>query len=197
VRADEVRGHEVVLVRHGETEWSRSGRHTSRTDLDLTDSGRAAAASLAPMLAGRRFARVLVSPMRRSVVTAQLAGFDDVEELADLCEWDYGEYEGRTRDEIRDKVPDWTVWTHESPGGESAPEVAARVDRVISHVRAIDGDILVFGHGHALRVMAARWCDWPPEKGARLALDPASVCVLGYDRDLPVVRQWNWSATIR
>jgi broad specificity phosphatase PhoE len=189
--------HEVVLVRHGETDWSRTGKHTSRTEIDLTDAGRAEAAALAPYLSARRFARVLVSPRHRSLETARCAGFDHAQVSPDLSEWDYGEYEARTTNEIRREVPGWTVWTHPSPGGETIDEVTARVDRVIARARNVDGDVLIFGHGHSLRVLGARWCALPPHDGRALGLDPASVSVLGYERETPVLRQWNWSATIR
>jgi probable phosphoglycerate mutase len=183
---------ELVLVRHGETEWARSGRHTGRTDVDLTDGGRGEARTIGAALSGRPFAAVLVSPMHRAIETARLAGFGAVEVVDDLREWDYGDYEGRTTPEIREDVPGWTVWTDPSPGGEAAAEVAARVDRVIARVRAIDGDVLVFGHGHSLRVLGARWCDLPPTDGRALALDPGAICVLGYERETPVLRHWNW-----
>jgi probable phosphoglycerate mutase len=182
-----------VLVRHGATEWSASGRHTGTTDLDLSDAGRAAAARLAPALAGRAFALVLVSPLRRAQETARLAGFGDRMELCpDLHEWDYGAYEGRTTADIRTEVPGWTVFSHPVPGGETAEQVAARIDRVIARVRAVDGDVAVFSHGHALRVFGARWCGLPPTDGRLLALDPAAVCVLGYERETAVIGQWNW-----
>ena len=184
--------HDVVLVRHGETEWSRSGRHTSHTDLDLTDGGRAAAAALAPVLARRSFALVLASPMHRSLETARRAGFDAPAVREDLREWDYGEYEGRTTAAIRRDVPNWTVFTHPVPGGETIDAVAARVDRVIVEARAAPGDVLIFGHGHALRVLGARWCDFPPLYARNLALQPASVSVLTYERETPVLGQWDW-----
>jgi broad specificity phosphatase PhoE len=187
---------EVVLVRHGETEWTRSGRHTGRTDIDLTDAGRDEARAIGRALSGRAFARVLGSPMHRALETARLAGFRDLEVVEDLREWDYGDYEGRTTPEIRQDVPGWTVWTHPSPGGETADEVAARVDRVITRVRALDRDVAIFGHGHALRVLGVRWCGFPPTDGRAVALDPASICVLGYERETPVIRTWNWSARL-
>jgi probable phosphoglycerate mutase len=183
---------EVVLVRHGETEWSRSGRHTSHTNLDLTDGGRGAAAALAPVLARRSFGLVLASPMHRSLETARLAGFDAPEVREDLREWDYGEYEGRTTAAIRRDVPEWTVFTHPVPGGETIDAVAERVDRVIAEARATPGAVLIFGHGHALRVLGARWCDFPPLSGRNLALQPASVSVLTYERETPVLGQWDW-----
>ena len=189
---------EVVLVRHGATEWSDLGRHTGRTDVDLNDDGRASARALAGALAGRAFALVLVSPLRRSQETARLAGFDDRGEVTtNLCEWDYGDYEGRTTAEIRTEVPAWTVWSHPVPGGETADEVGTRIDRVIERARAAGGDVAIFGHGHSLRVFGARWCRMPPTDGRILALDPASVSVLGYERETPVIRQWNWVPKLR
>jgi broad specificity phosphatase PhoE len=163
----------------------------------LTDAGRAQAAALAGTLAGRTFALVLTSPLQRARDTALLAGFPAAAITSDLCEWDYGAYEGRTTDEIRTEVPGWTIWTHPVPGGESAADVAARIDRVIERARAVPGDVLCFGHGHALRVFGARWCNRPVVDGQMLGLDPASLCVLGYERETPFIRHWNWSATLR
>jgi broad specificity phosphatase PhoE len=192
------RGHEVVIVRHGETDWSRTGRHTGRTDIDLTDAGRADATALSAPLSGRAFALVLVSPMHRSRETARLAGIDAAAEVdSDLREWDYGDYEGITTAEIRQRVPGWTVWSHPLPNGETADDVAARVDRVIARVRAVDGDVAIFGHGHSLRVLGARWCGLQPTGGRLFALDPASISVLGYERENPVLRAWNWSPVVR
>ena len=195
----EARGQEVVLVRHGATEWSELGRHTGRTDLDLTDAGRAAAAALAPALAGRQFALVLVEPVAAIAGdrTPRRLGARAPRCVADLCEWDYGDYEGRTTAEIRTDVPDWTVWTHPVPGGETAQR-GRRADRWRDCSRAHRrGDVAIFSHGHALRVFGARWCAQPPTDGRILALDPASVCVLGYERETPVIRQWNWAPTVR
>ena len=185
--------HEVVLVRHGETEWSRSGRHTSHTDLDLTDGGRAAAAALAPVLAARDRSR----SCSRARCTGRWkllrrAGFDAPAVREDLREWDYGEYEGRTTAAIRRDVPDWTVFTHPVPGGETIDGVAARVDRVIAEARAAPGEVLIFGHGHALRVLGARWCDFPPLYARNLALQPASVSVLTLRTGNAVLGQWDW-----
>ena len=182
----------LVLVRHGETEWSRSGRHTGRTDIDLTPAGRAAAHALAPLLSATTFPLVLVSPMRRSAETARLAGFEHCEVSNDLREWDYGSYEGITTPTIRETVPGWTVFTHPVPGGETIEQVAERVDRVIARVRANDRPVLVFGHGHSLRILGARWCGLPPEAARHLRLDPASVSVLGYERETPALSAWNW-----
>lgn len=183
---------EVVLVRHGETEWSRSGRHTGRTDVPLTPLGREAAEALGAVLGERRFALVLSSPLRRAAETCRLSGLDaSVEYVGDLREWDYGEYEGRTTDEIRTDVPGWTVWTHPVPGGEHVADVGARADRVIERVRAIGGDTVLFGHAHSLRVLAARWCGLPARDGRLLALDTATISVLSHEHDNPVILRWN------
>jgi broad specificity phosphatase PhoE len=185
---------EIWLVRHGETEWSRSGQHTSRTDLPLTADGERQAASLKRMLAGRKFALVLSSPMRRAVETCRLVGLTP-EVSDDLREWDYGDYEGLTTAEIQKRVPGWTVWTGPAPNGESIEQVAARADHVISQVisraLAADGDAALFGHGHLLRVLAARWIGLEPLGGRLLALATASVSVLGYERETRVIRLWN------
>lgn len=183
---------ELWLVRHGETEWSRDHKHTSVTDLALTEEGERVARSLADQLGGRQgFDSVLTSPRQRARRTAELAGFSDVEVDEDLVEWAYGDYEGVSTVDIRETVPGWTVWTHPSPGGESADQVAERLDRVVGRVRARPGRALVFGHGHALRALAARWLGLPVTDGRLLALGTATVSVLGYERDTPVVVRWN------
>lgn len=182
---------ELWIVRHGETEWSRDGRHTSTTDLPLTAEGEEVASSLRSRLAGVGFGLVLTSPRRRARRTAELAGFPDAEVDDDLAEWAYGDYEGVTTATIRETVPGWTVWTHPCPGGETADEVGVRADRVIARVRAHGGRALVVGHGHASRVLAARWLALPPTDGRLLRLDTATVSVLGYEHDAPVVARWN------
>lgn len=179
------------LVRHGETQWSATGRHTSRTDVDLTAEGERAARDLAGRLAGTEFARVLCSPRLRARRTAELAGFDDVEVLDDLAEWDYGADEGLTTARIREDVPGWTVWSHGPRGGETAEQVAARADRVVAAVRAGTGDVLAFSHGHLCRVLAARWIGQPVALGAHLELATGSVSVLGWERENPTVERWN------
>jgi broad specificity phosphatase PhoE len=181
---------EIWLVRHGETEWSRDHRHTSTTDLPLTPEGEQVARRLAAPLA-RDFALVLTSPMRRARDTAALAGHGTAVVDRDLTEWGYGDYEGVTTAEIRESVPGWTVWTHPSPGGESAEKVSERLDRVVARLRGVDGDCLVFGHGHALRALTARWLDLPVIDGRHFRLDTATICVLGYERETPVVLRWN------
>ncbi len=179
------------LVRHGATDWSESGRHTGRTDIPLKAEGEASARALASTLAGRPFELILTSPLQRARHTAELAGFPDAEPDVDLCEWDYGDYEGITTPEIRETVPGWTVWTHPCPGGESSDQVAARLDRVVKRVRSVDGDALVFGHGHALRALTARWLGEPIAAGRLYRLDTATVSQLGYERDQPVIQAWN------
>jgi probable phosphoglycerate mutase len=182
---------EIVLVRHGETEWSRDGRHTGRTDLPLTEVGEKQAERLGSILADRKFALVLTSPLQRSRRTCGLAGLGGAEVLDDLREVDYGVYEGRTTADIQRAEPGWTVWTAPLVGGETIDEAGARADRVIVRLRETDGDVAVFGHGHMLRILGARWCDFQPQAGAHLALDTASISILGYERTTPAIRSWN------
>jgi broad specificity phosphatase PhoE len=182
---------ELWLVRHGETEWSRDHRHTSVTDLDLTDVGVEVAQRLRERLADHEFDLVLSSPRLRARRTAGLAGFEpEVDE--DLVEWAYGDYEGVTTEEIRRTVPGWTVWTHPVPGGETAAQVGGRLDRVVARAREAAGNVLVFGHGHALRALVARWIGQPVEEGRFFRLDTATLGVLGYERETPVVLRWNY-----
>jgi broad specificity phosphatase PhoE len=182
---------ELWLVRHGQTEWSAAGRHTSTTDLPLLPEGEEVARSLAARLAEVDFTLVLTSPRLRARRTAELAGFPDPEVDEDLVEWDYGDYEGVTTREIRTRVPGWTVWVQPVPGGETVAEVGTRLDRVVARVQATDGPTLVFGHGHALRALAARWLRQPVELGQHLRLDTATVSVLGWEHEAPVVLRWN------
>ena len=183
---------EIVLVRHGETEWSRDLKHTSRTDIPLTDKGRHQAALLRDALAGRTFARVLSSPLQRALETCRLAGLGDRAELRDeLREWDYGEYEGITTPEIHERRPDWYLWRDGCPGGETAAEVGARVDRVIAELADLDGDAALFAHGHVLRVLTARWLGLGPEAGALFVLETATLSVLGFERDTRAMQRWN------
>jgi broad specificity phosphatase PhoE len=182
---------ELWLVRHGETEWSRDGRHTSVTDLELTDKGVEVARSLGLRLAEHSFDQVLSSPMSRAVRTAELAGFDDVEVDEDLVEWAYGDYEGVTTAEIRESVPGWTVWTHPTPDGETVAQVRERLDRVVAKVQGAGERVLVFGHGHSLRALAARWIEQPVTDGRFFRLDTATLSTLAYERDVPVVLRWN------
>jgi probable phosphoglycerate mutase len=183
---------EVVLVRHGETEWSRSGQHTGVTDLPLLPEGEESARAVAPRLEGREFALVLSSPMQRARRTAELAGFGDRAEVdRDLCERNYGEYEGRTTKEIRVERPGWDVWRDDCPGGETLEQLAARADRVIERALAADGDTLLFAHSHLLRELAARWIGLGPGGGGKLVLGTATVSVLGFERERRVIRHWN------
>jgi len=185
-------GHELWLVRHAETEWSKSGRHTGRTDVPLTDEGRARADELAVRLAAEEFALVLVSPLERARETARLAGLaDECQVREDLLEWDYGDYEGITTPEIREERPDWYLWRDGVPNGETADEVGARCDRVIAEVLSADGNVALFAHGHILRALAARWVDEPVAFGGRLFLSTGSLCILGFEREVRVIRLWN------
>lgn len=183
----------LTLIRHGQTEWSATGRHTSRTDVPLTAEGKAQAERLGQVLADRSFALVLTSPRRRAVDTAALAIGDRHEVLVDerLAEWDYGAYEGRTTAEIRDEVPGWTVWTHRCPGGETAAEVGVRADAVLERCRRVAGDVALVGHGHLLRVLTARWLGLAPTDGRLFVLDPATVSELGHERETPAIVRWN------
>ncbi|SDC24652.1 histidine phosphatase family protein [Nocardioides lianchengensis] len=182
---------ELWLVRHGQTEWSRDGRHTSVTDLPLLPEGEEVARGLPAKLAGVDFVQVLTSPRQRARRTAELAGYADAEVDEDLVEWAYGDYEGVTTVEIRKTRPGWSVWTDPVPGGESAAHVTERLDRVVARARAVDGATLVFAHGHSLRALAARWLGLPVSEGRLLRLDTATVSVLGEERDNPVVLRWN------
>jgi broad specificity phosphatase PhoE len=182
----------VWLVRHGETEWAKLGKHTGRTDIPLTELGRTQAGAVARRLSAHPFAAVISSPLSRALDTARLAGFGDrVTTTPDLLEWDYGADEGRTTPEIREDRPGWTIWTGGPEEGETIDEVATRVDRVIERARAIDGDTLAFAHGHVLRIMAARWIGEPPTEGRLFALSTATVSVLGWEREQPVIQRWN------
>lgn len=183
---------EAILTRHGETEWSRDGRHTGRTDIPLTDVGRSQAERLDDALREWSTARVLSSPLGRALDTCRLAGFGDRAELTDaLLEWDYGEYEGLTTAQIRELRPGWNLWRDGCPGGESAADVGARLDPLVAELKALDGDVTLFSHGHVLRVLAARWVESPPEFGARLWLATATISVLGFERETAAIRCWN------
>jgi probable phosphoglycerate mutase len=182
----------LVLVRHGETEWSRAGRHTGRTDVPLTDAGREQARQIGRALAGRTFSRIVVSPMTRAQETARLAGFGDrVETLDALREYDYGIYEGRTRPDILREVPGWTVWTHPMIDGESLAALAGRADRVIATLLPGGGDVLVISHGHFLRELATRWIEAAPVEASRLELWTATISELGWEHDNRVIEVWN------
>jgi len=182
----------VVLVRHGETEWSSAGRHTSFTDVALTARGCEQASELATRLKPIDFALVLTSPRQRARETCDLAGLGARAEVTDdLAEWNYGEYEGRTSDDIRTHDPGWTIFVHDPPGGETTAEVAARADRVLERACAAGGVVALFSHGHFLRVLGARWIGRPPAAGAWLGLDTATISCLGHEREQRVLRTWN------
>ena len=183
---------EVVLVRHGETEWTRTRQHTGRTDLPLTDEGRAQARLVGQALRSRTFGLVLTSPLRRARETAELAGFGaEAKGREELAEWDYGDYDGRTTADIRAERPEWFLWRDGVPNGESPADVGRRADRVVEEIRAAGVDALVFGHGHQLRVLAARWLGLAPAEGRLFALDTGTLSALGYERETPVIRRWN------
>ena len=183
---------EVVLVRHGETEWSRSGRHTGRTEVGLTEHGREQAEAVGAALRDRHFALVLTSPLGRALETCRLAGFGDrAVERDELMEWDYGAYEGRTTAEVREERPGWTLWRDGVPDGETVEQVGERVDRVLDDLRPLDGDALLFAHGHVLRILTARWLELDPGAGRLFALDPATISALGYERETAVIKLWN------
>ena len=181
----------ITLVRHGETEWSRSGRHTGRTDVPLTELGREQARRAGSKLADRNFALVLTSPLSRAEETCRLAGVGEGEPCDDLLEWDYGEYEGMTTNAIRAERPDWLLWRDGTPGGEQPKEVAVRADRLIARLREISGDVVLFSHGHILRMLGARWVGMGPDGGSRLALDTATISMLGHEREVSVIHLWN------
>jgi len=185
-------GPSVLLLRHGETEWSRDARHTGRTDVPLTEEGREQARRIGRALSGREFSRVLVSPLGRARETLELAGLrGPVEVCDDLREWDYGAYEGRTTAEIRGERPGWTLWRDGVIGGETIEEVGRRADRVVAALRRLDGEVAAVAHGHILRILAARWMGLEPRVGANLVLGTATVSVLGHERETPAVTLWN------
>jgi broad specificity phosphatase PhoE len=184
---------EIVLIRHGQTEWSANGRHTSYTDLPLTGEGERQAAKVGEALAGIHFAAVLCSPRQRAVRTAEIAGLPVTEIDEDLVEWNYGEYEGIRTVEIRQTRPDWNLWTDGCPAGETPEQVGARLDKVLARAREFlpRGHVALVGHGHALRVAGARWIGLPPSGGGLLALDTATLSLLGYEHERQVIRRWN------
>jgi probable phosphoglycerate mutase len=182
----------VYLLRHGETEWSLNGRHTGVTDIPLTENGRKLARQLQPILAREKFVMVLTSPLQRARDTCELAGLGTLASVdRDLVEWNYGEYEGLTTDQIRQTRPDWSVFRDGCPGGESPLQVSVRADRIISRVRAVDGNVALFSHGHILRVLAARWINLSASYGENFLLDTATLNVLGYYRESPAFKIWN------
>jgi probable phosphoglycerate mutase len=185
----------VWLVRHAETEWSRAGRHTGRTDIPLTDAGRTAARALGGALSDTRFERVFTSPLSRARETGELAGVGDRAEVRDeLLEWDYGDYEGLTTPQIRERDPDWFLWTDGVPAGESPQDVQDRLDRLIGELLQVPGPVALFAHGHVLRALAARWIEQPVALGGRLALSTGAISVLGFEREVRVLWRWNLTA---
>ena len=182
----------LYVVRHGATEWSRSGQHTGRTDLPLLPEGEEQARATGSLLANIDFSLVLCSPMQRARRTCELAGLLDCAVTEnDLQDWDYGDYEGVTTPKIRETVPGWTVWSGVCPNGETIEQVSNRADRVIERVRNESGNVIVFAHGHILRILTARWCELDPVEGRRFILDPATLSILGWERETPAIRQWN------
>lgn len=180
-----------MIVRHGETEWSRSGQHTGRSDIPLDDAGRARARRLAGVLAQWHFTAVYTSPLSRARETCALAGFGAAQVVSDLLEWDYGAYEGLTTPQIREQHPGWVLWRDGVPGGETLEDVAARADRVVALTDEVEGDVLLVSHGHVLRVLTARWLQMPPAAGQRFFLATGAPSELGYEHDWSVMRRWN------
>jgi broad specificity phosphatase PhoE len=186
----------VYLIRHGETEWSRTGQHTGRTDIPLTATGEEQARRLRGVLQGIRFALVLVSPMQRARRTCELAGLAPARVDDALHEWDYGEYEGLTSRQIHVQRPGWDVFADGGPGGESPAQVSARADGVLQQIRGVEGNVALVSHGHFLRALGARWCDFPIVSGRRLDLDTAAMSHLGYgdaDRAVAAIVRWNFA----
>jgi probable phosphoglycerate mutase len=181
----------LFLIRHGETAWTLTGQHTSRTDLPLTENGRAQAAKLASRLAGQKFALALTSPRQRARVTAELAGITNAEGCEDLREFDYGDYEGRLKEEIFKTAPGWNIFRDGCPGGESVPQVMARAARVVARVKAAPGDAIVFSHGHMGRILAACWLGQPAAFGGQLALDTCTLNILKNEGDRMFIQTWN------
>jgi broad specificity phosphatase PhoE len=187
----------VVLVRHGQTEWTMTHRHTGRTDISLTGRGREEAADIGRRLSGFDFELALTSPALRPHETAIIAGYGGSAIVnPDLWEWDYGVYEGKRTVDIRSEIPGWSVWTHEIVGGENLGQLGERCDRVIERIMGVSGDVVVFGHGHALRVLAARWLGQDPRLGAHLLLSTASISILGFERETPAIVRWNEGASL-
>jgi probable phosphoglycerate mutase len=182
----------VWLIRHGQTAWTLSGAHTGRTDLPLSDAGRENAAAVGRWLAGRKFALVLVSPLSRARETCRLAGYGEVAQVdANLCEWNYGDYEGHTTAEIQKETPGWSLWRDGPLHGETVEQVAARAEAVLARASGVDGDVALFAHGHLLRILTARWLGLAPDCGRLFALATATVSTLGHERETRVISQWN------
>ncbi len=183
---------QVYLIRHGETQWARDGRHTGLTDIPLTDLGRQQARYLEPIFHSHPFQRILSSPLRRALETAELAGVGGrCERMNDLHEWDYGQYEGLTTPQIQQQVPGWSIWSHPCAGGETIDQVAQRAGRVISLVRSTPGDVALFAHGHFLRLLAACWLGLPPQFGRQLLLETSTLSILTMEGASAAIRTWN------
>jgi broad specificity phosphatase PhoE len=182
----------VYLIRHGETEWAKNGRHTGRSDIPLTDAGREQAGFLLPIFDDVKFARILSSPLQRALETAKLAGLSPSVELdEELLEWDYGDYEGLTTKQIRERVSDWSIWTHLCPNGETIGQVSQRADRVVARLRSISGNVAIFSHGHFLRILVSRWIGLSADHGSRFLLGTSTLSILGYENEVPVIKTWN------
>jgi probable phosphoglycerate mutase len=187
---------QVFLIRHGETSWSSAGKHTGNTDVPLTENGEREAKEVGETLRGIEFELVLTSPLTRARETCRLAGLAEVaDEDEDLKEWDYGDYEGLTTDEIRADRPGWYLWTDGVLGGESVDVVGLRADRLITRARKVSGPVALLAHGHILRILTARWLGLEPSAGKLFALDPGSISVLGFEHEYPVIKRWNWVST--
>jgi len=186
---------QVYLIRHGETTWSLSGQHTSRTDLPLTEHGAEQARNIGRLLSGKTFTQVLVSPMQRARQTCELAGYGPVARVnPNLSEWDYGDYEGRTAAEIRAERPSWDIYRDGCPGGESAEQVSARVDMILAELRPSVGQVAIFSHGQFLRALAVRWIDLPMRQGSHLGLDTGSLSILAFEHnniETTAISLWN------
>lgn len=182
----------IYLIRHGETEWAKSGQHTGRTDIPLTDAGREQAGFLLPIFDDVKFARIFSSPLQRALETAKLAGLDSRVELEkELLEWDYGDYEGLTTKQIRERAPAWSIWTHPCPNGETIEQISQRADRVVAMLRSIEGNVAIFSHGHFLRVLVSRWIGLSADHGSRFLLGTSTLSILGYENELPAIKTWN------
>ena len=182
----------IYLIRHGETEWAKNGRHTGRTDIPLTDTGREHAGFLLPIFDEVNFTRILSSPLQRALETAKLAGLTSrVEPDKELQEWDYGDYEGLTTQQIRERVSDWSIWTHPCPNGETIDRISQRADHVVATLRSIAGNVAIFSHGHFLRVFVSRWIGLSADHGSRFLLGTSTLSILGYENELPVIKTWN------
>ena len=190
--------HRIWLVRHGETEWSRNGQHTGRTDIPLTAAGEQQGKALGRHLAGRQFALVLTSPLLRARQTCRLAGFEGVAQVSDdLLEWDYGIYEGRTTAAVRAEQPGWSIWTTAVLQGETVEQVGERARRVIARAASAGGDVALFAHAHFLRILGACWVGLPPIRGSNLTLGTASLSILGHERETRVIQVWNQDWRLR